>query len=469
MLPSPVVSSPRTHTLASPIPADSPTTATSPGYTPPPALRQDIQKLALTLGCQLPADGDNKVIAAAFISLLLKLSAFDPRPGTQSAALAGLSAEANPLQKLTQRILNALEDTDQECLSRTSVLVDTRYKPGLEALYRERGIQQEVLSLIPANVREENKQIEKVTQGLLKGTLELHPQLVLMLVHSLYLKTLWRYPFLERNTEPRKFTTDKGETKKIPTMRLEIDCADMSDPRGIQYASSPSLQAIKLPYKAKDDAKERLSMLVVMKTDKSGQQPTQQDVEEAMKLLKVPEQLGEDSKLDICLPKFSIQSKTDLHAAFREAGIEEALDQDPSLFPSSSMMSPVFSRMIAATELHEFSQNCVIKVDELGTEAAASINAGFSIGIDESREFPIHFDGPFSAFICLQGNTSDNKADVEFLFAAQVNDPSIGLPTDAPDDASRDTSSDTGEDDRVQEAQSWSQMASSLLNRFSPF
>ena len=199
-----------------------------------------------------------------------------------------------------------------------------------------------------------------------------------------------------------------------------------------------------------------------MKKDKSGQQPTQQEVEDAMSQLKDPKELGENSKLNIVLPKFSIQSEIDLHAAFRKADIEKALDQDPSLLPSPSSLVPV-------SRVHEFKQNCVIKVDELGTEAAASTDIGFTIGIDEFKNFNLKFDGPFSAFICLEDNTSDNKADVEFLFAAQVNDPSIGLPTDAPGDASSDTSSDMGEDNRAQEAPSWNQMISSVLNRFSPF
>ena len=243
-------------TLATPTPADSPTTATSPSYNPLPSLLKDMQELVLTLACQTPKDDDNKAMAPAFISRLLKLSALDLRPGTQSAALAGLSAEANPLQKLILQIFDALKGTGQECLSRTSVLADTQYKPGLQALYRERGIQQEVLSLIPANIREENKKIEEVTKGLLTGTLELNPQVALMLVHSLYLKTRWEHPFEEHNTMPRDFTTEKGEIKKVPTMKLESYCAHMSGPGSIQYANSPSLKAVKMPYLSNPDAKK---------------------------------------------------------------------------------------------------------------------------------------------------------------------------------------------------------------------
>lgn len=362
------------------------------------------ETLTLALACRpqsrpqgAPA---NQALAPAAAAAVPALSLLNPTAGTASAALASLFPEANPLEALAQRVHASQDKTGQTFINHTSVLVRPDRQPILEQHYKSGGIRQEVVPLTPREVVAENARITAATRGLLPGRLEYRPQTVFVIANALYLKATWNLPFSPIGTAPAEFVTAAGQRLQVSTMTQDFFYA-----KDLDVMLEGSLQAVRLAYKSAPGASHSMSMVVVMKTDNSLQQPNEAEVAYAMTQLQ-PQQ-GHITQLK--LPRFDIKSRTDLHEAFGSLGIGEALTQDQTRLPGAFV--------------DEFTQECVIKVDEEGTEASAVTLLFCNECARPEPTRTLHFNRPFSAFVCLEStDKAQGVKDRDILFSAQVND-----------------------------------------------
>ena len=368
----------------------------------PPVL-QDPRHLARALTFtqgQSRGMNANNVRAPAVIGPVASLAPLDRTSGA-SAALASLFPDKHPVQPLTLRACEAIRNTGQRYVNHTAVLVRPDRAAAMEAHYRALGTPQDVTVSTPAAIHAENERIAALTKGLIQGQLTADPDRVLAIVNTQYLKAEWGYPFDPGDTCPRLFTTAAGIPQSVDTLQRTFSYYPP-----MECMEQGALQAVKLPYIWHPDTEERLSMLLVMKKDGRLQQPDQQDVEQAMSGL-VPHVRGELTQ--VRLPKFRVESKTNLMAVFAEVGLGAALALDPARLPGAV--------------ISEFSQRCLLSVDEYGTEAAAVTDMECTDSVPPQPSRTFWFDQPFSAFVCLEKSGRRSNADVDFLFAAQINDP----------------------------------------------
>ncbi|MCY4471944.1 MAG: hypothetical protein OXC07_03865 [Kistimonas sp.] len=368
------------------------------------------RKLALTLACHADKSSralGNRALAPALVGPLTSLSVLDKTTGTQSAALAALFASPDPVRTLTQQVHEALEGTGQTYVNHTSVLVRHGREFILEQYYRDRGIQQDIVPLSSSAVAAENRRITAVTNGTIEGNLVCDPCMVFSIVNAQYLKANWAFPFHRRDTSQSEFMTGEGQVLTVETMSKRFSSAAK-----LAFMQNHSLQAVQLPYVSRPGARHQLSMLLVMRMDKSLKQPSATETEEAMQGLQpyVSDE-GPYEVIEVCLPRFRIKSRTDLLQVFQDHGAGAALTQDKTRFPG--------------VELGEFAQESVLKVDETGTEASAVTLMRFR----ESGRPPVtgclKFNRPFTAILCMENAAGRTTGPVEFLFSGQVNDPSV--------------------------------------------
>ncbi|MCY4471943.1 MAG: serpin family protein [Kistimonas sp.] len=366
------------------------------------------EKLLLALACKEEPNakaGVNRALAPSAIPAVASLSVLDRTPGTLSEALGSLFPSSQVDSTLNRRVNEVLAGTGRQMyISRTSVLVREEYKPALEHYYRQQGIAQELVPLTQAAVDAENRCITEVTQNNIKGSLQCKPQTVFAIANAQYLKAEWAKSFEVGDTERVAFTTASGQVLRVNTMRQSFFCEGQ-----MHFMQSPELQAVKLPFKSAASSGQQLSMLFVMKRDADLKQPCDNEVRQAIRML------GPNSAshvTEVALPQFRIQSKTDLLQTFEELGIGTALAQDQGCLPGAY--------------LDEFTQECMMKIDEKGIEAAAVT----LLYCNECARgyFPatvsLKFDRPFSAFVCLESTAAGTAGAIDFLFACQVNDPS---------------------------------------------
>ncbi|MCY4472030.1 MAG: serpin family protein [Kistimonas sp.] len=371
------------------------------------AILKDPKELALTLACQVGPGSkpeENSVLAPAVIGPVASLAVLDKTQGTQSAVLCSLFQDPNPLSLLTRRVEKALEGTGQKYAHLTSVLVRDASKSVVEEHYRQHGIDQEVVSLTPAAVAAENRRITEVTNGTIQGSLQTDSRAIFALVDAQYLKLKWAFPFDYADTKREIFTSASGQKRPVSTMSQRFS-GDRGDK--VYFTRSIGLQAVRLPYVSAANAQQQLSMLVVMKTDASLTQPGKAEVEKAIEQLE-PTEPG--TNIELFLPEFRIKQKTDLLHTFQHLGIREALTQDQEKLPGASISA--------------FTQECLLQIDELGTEAAAVSLMEIDEGLrwNPSPRYLLKFDRPFSVFVCLEDKAGGHTPRPEdFLFAAHVN------------------------------------------------
>ena len=142
-------------------------------------------------------------------------------------------------------------------------------------------------------------------------------------------------------------------------------------------------------------------MLVVAKKDDSLTQPSRQEVAQAIEHLLPPR--APDAITERSLPKFHVDSTTDLHSALRQRGIADALAQNQQQLPAACVS--------------DFSQRCVIKVDEVGSEAAAVTDMAVNMCRPPSVTRTLAFDTVFSAFVCLEKIKTHDKNREDCLFS----------------------------------------------------
>jgi len=200
----------------------------------------------------------------------------------------------------------------------------------------------------------------------------------LILVNATYLTADWYFPFNPANTKPAPFTRPDGSQVTVDMMNFN---------EHLPSGSGQDWQAVTIPYSG-----EQLSMLVIVPTDLEKFLAAF----DATNLAEIREAITEGG-IHLHFPKLELREHTDLIPPLEQLGLTMPFEVDADF----SGMTGTPGLFIDSIE-HE----TYIKVDEVGTEAAAATGSsmlashGPTVVVDRPFLFLI-FDGPTGAILFL--------------------------------------------------------------------
>jgi serine protease inhibitor len=214
----------------------------------------------------------------------------------------------------------------------------------------------------------------------------------LTLVNAVYLKAPWLTPFGEAATETGPFTRPDGSTVGVPLMAVS---------ESMRYAAGSGWRAVDIPYVG-----GALAMTVIVPDDLAafGQRLTGDEMAAIVAALS-------DTQVSLVLPRFSIETKTELADALAALGMPSAFDDGRADFSGITNAE----QLVISAVVHQAN----IDVDEKGTEAAAATAVGMRAFAMPAEPLSLRVDRPF-IFALRDVPTG------AILFLGRVTDPSIG-------------------------------------------
>ncbi|XP_418982.2 serpin B10 [Gallus gallus] len=209
--------------------------------------------------------------------------------------------------------------------------------------------------------REINSTVEHQTEGKIKSLLppgSIDSLTRLVLVNALYFKGNWATKFDAEDTRQRPFRINTHTTKPVPIMHL-------SDKFNWTYVESAQIDVLELPY-----VNNELSMFILLPRDITGLQKLINELTfEKLSAWTSPE-LMEKMKMEVYLPRFTVEEKYDLKSTLSKMGIEDAFTEGQADFRGMSENADLF--------LSQVFHKCYVEVNEEGTEAAAASSASLA-------------------------------------------------------------------------------------------
>lgn len=230
---------------------------------------------------------------------------------------------------------------------------------------------------------------QKIKDLIPPGTLTALTRLVL--TNAIYFKATWKEQFEKARTTEQPFFITRKDTVWVPMMT-------MMNAR-FPYAETPDVQILELPY-----SNDSLAMLIVLprihETEKL------ETILDTAHLNEWTSQLG-IQKVDVFLPRFTIETKYTLNTLLGDMGMQIAFSPQADFSGMDGKGNLFISKVI---------HQAFVEVNEEGTEAAAA--TGVIMEMTVARP-PTVFraDHPF-VFMILDKRTH------ALLFMGRVNDPS---------------------------------------------
>ena len=216
----------------------------------------------------------------------------------------------------------------------------------------------------------------------------------LTLVNAIYLKAAWAHRFGDAASTPKApFTRADGSTVSVPMMRGGGE---------LHFASGSGWQAVELPYVG-----DQLAMDIILPKDAAafGASLDSKAWDAIVKALA-------EHPVDLSLPRFSTETKTDLASTLSAMGMPDAFTGKAD-FTGITTEEPI---QIAAV-IHQAN----IDVDENGTTAAAATAVLMEAGAAAPSGTPVTLvvDHPF--LFAIRDRTTG-----AILFMGRIGDPSAG-------------------------------------------
>ncbi|NWU04537.1 SERP3 protein, partial [Urocynchramus pylzowi] len=343
----------------------------------------------------------NLVVSPASVAVSLELLQFGAQGNTLTELqdALGYSIHGNVLRKILivlHFVINSqlyeVTDSSQGTVVQLgcSLLVDAGVQ--LSPAFAERAARWANGSLLQTNLTDPNTTHiqEWITTDLADGdmrgmTLEsagsaLSP---LTLVSTLYFRSMWQKKFSFMDSQMLPFTTPEGSTLKVPTMHhtAEVNYGQF------QTAALEAFSVVELPYLG-----EKLSMFLVLPSHK--RTPLSQiESHLSAKTVTLWASSLKRTKMDIFLPRFSVQSLFDLKTVLSALGIRDAFDPITANFKGISEKDSLY--------ISEAIHKAEIEVTEDGTKASG---ATAMVLLKRSRTPIFKADRPFTFFL-RQANT----------------------------------------------------------------
>lgn len=216
------------------------------------------------------------------------------------------------------------------------------------------------------------------TDGMVPQIIDgLSDDVVLVLMNAVCLKATWTEKFDAADTRQEAFSVSDGTTVQLPLMHR----------KGVaRYASNDLYSTLCLPYGSGD----KWSMMVLLPQEGK----TVADIVKTLDAWSwdVNTKMMKPTQVDIKIPRFGLQSKTDLIKPLTLMGA-------PSMFSSvSADLTGILSNSPAELYVSLMEQKAAITVDETGTEAAATTVAELELKSATPDMFPaadFHATRPF--------------------------------------------------------------------------
>lgn len=243
-------------------------------------------------------------------------------------------------------------------------------------------------------IAEINQWVAKQTAGKIEQLLtksEVTPLTRLALVNATYFKASWLNPFPEAQTQPAPFHLLAGATVNVPLMHS----SGMRTP----YLKGSNYQAVRLPYVG-----DRVEMLIIVPDENKFAEVEQQV---SLDMLADINTRAELRDVDLAMPKFDFETKSDLVETLQALGMQVPFD--PTQADFSGMLESGKGLYISAAI-----QQATIAIDEKGTEAAAATGVLMANSALERAELTV--DRPFIYVI------RENKTNL-ILFMGRVLNP----------------------------------------------
>ncbi|XP_009580140.1 PREDICTED: leukocyte elastase inhibitor-like [Fulmarus glacialis] len=209
--------------------------------------------------------------------------------------------------------------------------------------------------------RQINSRVEHQTEGKIPNLLppgSVDSLTRLVLINALYFKGNWATKFEAEATRQRPFRINTHTTKLVPMMYL-------SDKFNWTYIDSVQTDILELPYVNND-----LSMIILLPSDITSLQKLERELTfENLSAWTSPE-LMEKMKMEVYLPRFTLEEKYDLKSTLSSMGIQDAFTEGQADFTGMSENGELF--------LSQVFHKCYLEVSEEGTEAAAASSAALA-------------------------------------------------------------------------------------------
>ena len=195
-----------------------------------------------------------------------------------------------------------------------------------------------------------NSWCEKQTNGKIKKIIENINGIELILLNAVYFKYDWKFPFEKESTYVNNFYNENQTITKVEMMSKKF--------HSINYFQNENLQMIELPYK--DD---NISMIIILPLKDKFHSIFDYLNQEKNDITKLINNLQpRDNVIILKLPKFEFEYEVSLKDSLLNINMKEAFSNNAD-----------FSKITKEKNLKidDIIQKTYIKVDELGTEAAA--------------------------------------------------------------------------------------------------
>ena len=191
-----------------------------------------------------------------------------------------------------------------------------------------------------------DEEVCKATHGLIEHLdTQIDESVLALLVDVLYFKGTWEKEFDDYDTNDRMFYGTKGK-QKVPTMRYT---------RFLDYAETPTCQAVSLPYTCESVNRKGFAMRIFVPKTKH----TIADILEDMWNNEY-EFHTEREEVNLSLPRFEVENKVDVKSVLSNMGLACILESND-----------IIPDCIKDLQISDIAQQMIIKVGENGTEAAA--------------------------------------------------------------------------------------------------
>ncbi|HOX43474.1 MAG TPA: serpin family protein [Myxococcota bacterium] len=298
------------------------------------------------------------------MAAVLHLAAAGPDP---HAALAGLARALTgaKLEGGELKVANALWGQRGFGFQKAFLeLVSSRYGGGLREVDFVKATEEARLAI--------NAWVAEITAGRIKDLLapgDVTAATALVLTNAIYFKGLWAAKFDPAATRPGNFKLASGQVAQVPLMSQSSKLG-YAEPR-------PGLQLLELPYQGGE-----LSMVVLLPAGDAAGLAASLD---AATLAGWLASLDASEKVDVSLPKWKLESRSDLGPVLASLGMKTAFGAGADF----SGMGGAQGDLSISKVIHQAN----IEVDEEGTVAAAATAVIMRKALSEYRAF--HADRPF--------------------------------------------------------------------------
>lgn len=225
----------------------------------------------------------------------------------------------------------------------------------------------------PTTIETINHWVSQATEGAIDRIIdEIDVQTMMYLINAVYFKGDWSEPFEAASTHEQPFMTTDGP----------VDVPFMHSQRSMSYIDADGVRGVILPYKD-----QRTAMVALLPQEDQLPSDLISQLNDSRLTGWVDQ--AETGIVDLAFPKFTVEDELSLREPLAAMGLLQAFDSNSADF---SAMSASGARDLFISDVYH---KTFIRVDELGTEAAAVTSVEMRATGMPAYDLTVSFDRPF--------------------------------------------------------------------------